>query len=72
VRQAGWAFAFSERVPGGSAIAAALIGPGGRVLGALSAQGPSFRFTQEVATSHGRHLADVAKRISTLLGAPRP
>src|SRR5919199_2790065 len=33
VRRAGFAFAFSERVPGGSAIAAPLIGPDGRVLG---------------------------------------
>ena len=32
VRQAGWAFAFSVRVPGGSAIAAPLIGPDGQAL----------------------------------------
>jgi DNA-binding IclR family transcriptional regulator len=70
VRQAGWAFAFSERVPGGSAIAAPLLGPGGRVLGAMSAQGPSFRFSQEVATSYGPRLAEVASRISATLGAP--
>ena len=67
VRRAGWAFAFSKRVPGGSAIAAPLVGPGGRVLGALSAQGPSFRFSQEVATSYGRRLAEIAARISERL-----
>lgn len=71
VRQAGWAFAFSVRVPGGSAIAAPLIGPDGQALGALSAQGPSFRFTLEVATSYGPRLAQVASRISGSLGAPR-
>ena len=67
VRRAGWAFAFSKRVPGGSAIAAPLLGPGGRVLGALSAQGPSFRFSQEVATGYGPRLAEIASRISQRL-----
>ena len=71
VRRAGFAFAFSERVPGGSAIAAPLIGPNGRILGALSAQGPSFRFTQEVATAYGPRLAETTARISGLLGAGR-
>jgi DNA-binding IclR family transcriptional regulator len=66
-RRAGWAFAFSKRVPGGSAIAAPLLGPGERVLGALSAQGPSFRFSQEVATGYGPRLADIAQRIAERL-----
>jgi DNA-binding IclR family transcriptional regulator len=67
VRRAGWAFAFSRRVPGGSAIAAPLLGPGGRVLGAISAQGPSFRFSQEVATGYGPRLAEIADRVSERL-----
>ena len=69
VRRSGWAFAFSERVPGGSAISAPLVGAGERVFGALSVSGPSFRFTQDVATGYGPTLAAVAARISTRLGS---
>jgi DNA-binding IclR family transcriptional regulator len=34
----------------------------------MSAQGPSFRFSQQVATGYGPRLAEVAARISVMLG----
>lgn len=69
-RRQGYAFAYSERVPGGSSISAPLFGASGRVVGAISVSGPDYRFTEERAVVCAPSLIQAATRISSAMGAP--
>lgn len=69
IRAVGWAFSFSARVPGGSAIAAPILDGAGQVRAALSIQGPRFRFTHARAARCAPALLDATRRLSVTLGA---
>lgn len=68
-RERGWTFAFTERIPGGAAIAAPVFGPGLLLVGSLSVSGPAFRFTEDLALHHVPLLLALAQRVSRQMGA---
>lgn len=68
VRSKGYAFSLSKRVPGGSSISAPIRGPGGRLVGAVSISGPTFRFTLERADACASALVQSTARVSARLG----
>jgi len=68
VRRAGYAVGREELEPGLVAVAAPVHGPSGRVEGAVSVSGPSFRMTPTALAEYIPHLASAAAGISRALG----
>lgn len=71
IRSVGYAFSLSERVAGGAAISAPILDGTGRVLGAFSLSGPSFRFTPARATRCAPALLAAAAQVHAHLADPR-
>ena len=72
IRDVGYSFSYSERVPGGSAMSAPILDGAGSVCGALSIAGPSFRFTPARATRCAPGLLDAAAQVSAALRTASP
>lgn len=72
IQTLGYAYSLSERIDGASAISAPILDGTGRVWGALSISGPSFRFTAARAARTAPALMEAASRISTALGYVAP
>lgn len=68
VRLRGWASTTSELEIGLNAVAAPIRGPGGGVLGAVSASGPGYRLTVEIFPAVATRLAAAAREISSRIG----
>ena len=71
-RRRGFAVADEELEPGLVAIAAPVVGAGGRVVAAISVSGPTVRITPDRTAELGTMLVAEAARLSTALGHPRP
>ncbi|MFI6583188.1 IclR family transcriptional regulator [Embleya sp. NPDC050493] len=70
-RERGYAVVDGESEPGVFAVAAPVRDFSGEVVCALHTQGPSTRLAP-LADRHGAVIRDLADRLSTLLGRPRP
>lgn len=68
IRSQGFSLSPGERISGGTAVSAPILGPDGSLLAALSVSGPTFRFTLSRARAAGPALAAAAARISATLG----
>lgn len=68
VRRVGYAVGQEELEPGLVAVAAPVHGLNGRVEGAVSVSGPSFRMTSMALTEYTSHVAAAAAAISRALG----
>jgi DNA-binding IclR family transcriptional regulator len=68
IKQRGYALSLGERIAGGLAMSAPLLDADGRVLGAVSVSGPSFRFTAEQAESCAPALLKAVNGIAAALG----
>lgn len=66
-RARGWAMTRDEIVRGGTAIAAPVRGPDGRLAGVVTVLGPSTRITREVAATIVEHLLGATRRIEARL-----
>ena len=71
IRVQGFATSFGERVPGSTAVASAIFGHTGRVLGAISIAGAMQRFSVDIIKHYGDLVRKAAAAISEELGAPR-
>jgi DNA-binding IclR family transcriptional regulator len=67
VRERGWALNDEERNPGVRAIAAPVRDAAGRLLAAISIQGPTIRVTDDRLPELAAHLEKTARRVATLL-----
>lgn len=67
-RESGYAFTVEELEPGLNAVAAAIRGPGGRVIAAVSASGPSFRLPEDRIPAVAARVIAAATEISYLMG----
>lgn len=70
IRERGWSVNPQGLSEGIAAVGAAIRGPDGCPVGALSVSGPTVRMTEDVFDPHGRAAADAAGRIARELGAP--
>lgn len=70
VRDRGWAVARASWRQGIGAVAAALLGPDGRPVGALAVSVPMQRFDDDRARELGPLVAAAAARIGALLDGP--
>lgn len=70
VRARGWSVNPQGLSDGIAAVGAAIHGPDGAPVGALSVSGPTVRMTEDVFDDHGAAAADAARRVSRGLGAP--
>ena len=64
IRKKGYAVSSGERVLGGSGVAAPIFNRYRRVIGCISATGPSPRFTYETADRYGPLVQELADGIS--------
>ena len=69
VRERGWALNDEERNPGVRAIAAPVLQPDGRVVGAVAIQGPTVRVTDDRLPELAALLDKTTPRIAQLLSA---
>jgi DNA-binding IclR family transcriptional regulator len=65
IREAGYAVTHGERELGASAVAAPIVAEDGRVIAALSASGPTSRFTADRVGSYVDAVTAAAREIST-------
>jgi IclR family transcriptional regulator, KDG regulon repressor len=68
VREKGYAISKGETVPGASAIAAPIIGPGGRAIAAINITGPTDRLTSKAMESIAPALLHNADEVMEQLG----
>lgn len=66
-RTLGFATSVEEREPGAAAIAAPVLGRGGKLVAAIAVSGPSNRLTQTVMLEHAPILVESARRMSMML-----
>ncbi len=71
IRRRGWAVAWEELEVGLVAVAGAVRGPDGAVIGALSVSGPTARIPRDRLASLGKLVAEQAAAVSTMLGFSR-
>ncbi|HWG24463.1 IclR family transcriptional regulator [Actinospica sp.] len=67
-RKTGYAFTVEELEPGLNAVAAPIRGPGGMVIAAVSASGPSFRLPEDRIPAVAALVVAAATEISYLMG----
>ena len=70
IRRRGYSLSAGERLSGGTAMSAPIIGASGHVCAALSVSGPRFRFSLTRAARFGPALVAAAQRLSAALGDP--
>lgn len=68
IRDLGYAYTVEELEPGLNAVAAPIRGPGGRVIAAVSASGPSFRLPEARIPAVAALVTAAAAEISYLMG----
>jgi DNA-binding IclR family transcriptional regulator len=61
----GWVESVAERAPGVASVSAQVLGPGGRVVAAVSVSGPVDRTTPSPGARYGSAVSEAARRIST-------
>jgi len=69
IRERGYAFSRSRRIPGAVGIAAPFFGPNGAILGTVIVTTPELRFAAEMEQGIARLVQTCASRISSDLGA---
>lgn len=67
VRRRGWAQSIGEREAGVGSVSAAVRGPGGRVIAALSVSGPLERITRQPGRLHAAAVISSANHLSEIL-----
>ena len=67
VRRRGWAQSVAEREPGVASVSAAVRGPSGRVVAAVSISGPIERMTRQPGRLHAAAVMSAANRLSEVL-----
>lgn len=72
LRASGFAFSAGEREAGCSGMAAAVFGPDGVLVGALSLSGPSCRFTKQMVAQWQPRLVEAAKCAGRAIGGSNP
>ncbi|MBP1992343.1 IclR family transcriptional regulator [Paenibacillus eucommiae] len=66
-RRLGYATSVEEREPGAAALAAPILGRGGKLVAALAVSGPANRLTLEKMQEHGPLIMEAARRMGTML-----
>jgi len=66
-RTTGYATSVEEREPGAAAVAAPVLGRGGKMAAALAVSGPSNRLTQEMMMAHAPAIMEAARRMGAML-----
>lgn len=69
VRRRGWAESVAEREPGVASVSAPVFGPGGKLVGAVSASGPVSRMGESPGTRFSGSVTDAAWGITDALGS---
>jgi DNA-binding IclR family transcriptional regulator len=67
VGPAGWVESVAERQPGVASVSAPVVGPGSRVVAAVSVSGPIDRTSRSPGRRYGAAVAEAARRISSSL-----
>ena len=67
VRRRGWSQSVAEREPGVASVSAAVRGPSGRVVAAVSISGPIERMTRQPGRLHAAAVMSAANRLSEVL-----
>jgi len=67
VRRRGWAHSAGEREPGVASVSAPVVGPGGRVVAAVSVSGPIARLTRQPGRLHAPAVLEAAAALSEAL-----
>ena len=67
VRRRGWSQSVAEREPGVASVSAAVRGPSGRVVAAVSISGPIARMTRQPGRLHAAAVMSAAGRLSEVL-----
>ena len=68
VGPAGWVESVAERQPGVASVSAPVVGPGSRVVAAVSVSGPIDRTSRSPGRRYGAAVVEAARRISSSLG----
>jgi DNA-binding IclR family transcriptional regulator len=66
-RRQGYATSVEEREPGAAALAAPILGRGGKLVAALAVSGPANRLTLEKMQEHAPLIMESARRMGTML-----